>query len=238
MLHSSRVLARIVGGRAIPRHAIPIHLFRPFLLSHPLGSPSGRCYHNLEPNGATENDSPRDTDITFGRNATKRSFGEWDDNLEQLVQYRETHSDCLVPLRHVSEDGLMLGYWVSSQRKEHDGQKFSQTRRWLRPSLQQVTRYRARCYNTPKPWVYSQNNMLEQTTSPDGGTHSLRTSTWYARRRRSRWSRMQLGRRSTLRSPHVPPSTQPRTAMNFPISTNGRGGTCRGEGCAGRRFRP
>ena len=45
----------------------------------------------------------------------------WEEGARQLGAYREANGDCLVPRGYVTEDGVTLGKWVSTQRTKHKG---------------------------------------------------------------------------------------------------------------------
>ena len=43
--------------------------------------------------------------------------GKWPTNIAKLEEYRQLHGDTMVPLGHVTEDGIKLGRWLSAVQK-------------------------------------------------------------------------------------------------------------------------
>ena len=57
----------------------------------------------------------------------------WNERLKQLIEYKEDHGDCLVPIKY--EHNKELGQWVSRQRREY--------KKWLKDrEKSQLTRER------------------------------------------------------------------------------------------------
>jgi superfamily II DNA or RNA helicase len=62
----------------------------------------------------------------------------WDKSFKALENYKKLHGDCLVPSNHVSDCGVKLGSWVSTQRKNHKKGEISAKRTALLNSLKFV----------------------------------------------------------------------------------------------------
>jgi Helicase associated domain len=51
------------------------------------------------------------------RERSAKQDAKWHDMFQRLVQYRDEHGDCLVPIGYVTHDNHKLGDWVGTQRR-------------------------------------------------------------------------------------------------------------------------